>query len=509
VTFWLFIPPFDSQFRLGHVQNLTESELAEMPSCNLAESMHHKWNQQSGNRGSDLYTATVDDLIRALMQVVRYYQYLNGNRAGTGPGREELALRAAQRRAERTGDPKVLNVAMATLPGAELFCTRAPHLAGEEVFGSQKRKADVPLGFEGESHRPDKVNFSRQRMATRSSRAKHASCSLPDVVEELSPELEEVHAFNTQGTTSNVGRGGHVTSVQETACDESEWHIARLPKTSGKACFAQQAITKTKCEAKIVRGNKPTAAPTYTGTIQHSHNKRPEEMAFYFCNDDIERCVKGTKRKWVKKKPDIPSVWPVKIGTDLSKKEILDLESAGFQLPQRAVISPRRLFGTEELPLSLASLPTPANPDDFPTKRSGKSIRRNTNAPNIQQRNNCASALTLKGQIRRVMLIPHPGFGCIVTLDSGAPPNVAQYLVSIGTFPECSCPFFKEMATKSLGKNGKWASCKHLYYVFTVIGSLKSERDAFIHAPSFSFNEVMQILQSGILAYRIPEIHQL
>jgi hypothetical protein len=123
-----------------------------MPSCNLAESMHHKWNQQSGNRGSDLYIATVDDFIWALMQVVRYYQYLKGDWAGTSPGKEELQLRAAQRTTERTADPKVLNVAMAKLPGAELFCTRLPHMAGEAVFGSQKRKANVPLGFEGESH---------------------------------------------------------------------------------------------------------------------------------------------------------------------------------------------------------------------------------------------------------------------------------------------------------------------------------------------------------------------
>jgi hypothetical protein len=189
LSLWLFISPFDSHLCLGHLQDLTKSELAEMPSCNLAESMHHKWNQQSGNRGNDLYIATVDDFIRALMQVVRYYQYMKGDRAGTGPGKDELQLRAAQRTAERTGDPKVLNIAMAKLPGAELFCTRAPHMAGEEVFGSQKRKADVPLGFEGESHWPDKVNFSRPRIATRSSRANHATCSLPDVVEEVSPEL--------------------------------------------------------------------------------------------------------------------------------------------------------------------------------------------------------------------------------------------------------------------------------------------------------------------------------
>jgi hypothetical protein len=295
LSLWLFISPFDSHLCLGHPQDLTESELAEMPSCNLAESMHHKWNQQSGNRGNDLYIATVDDFIWALMQVVWYYQYLKGDRAGTGPGKEELQLRAAQRTAERTGDPKVLNVAMAKLPGTELFCTCAPHMAGEEVFGSQKRKADVPLGFEGESHRPDKINFSRPRIATRSSRANHGSCSLPDVVEELSPELQEDQAPNNLGTVGDVEGPGHVTAVHETACKEMEWHIARLPKTSAKACFTQQAITKKKCEAKIVQGSKPTVAPTYTGIMQNTHKKRPKVMEFFFCNDDIERCVKGTK----------------------------------------------------------------------------------------------------------------------------------------------------------------------------------------------------------------------
>jgi hypothetical protein len=158
----------------------------------------------------------------------------------------------------------------------------------------------------------------------------------------------------------------------------------------------------------------------------------------------------------------------------------------------------------EELPFNLASFPTPASPDECPKTRLGKSIHRNNNAPSTKQANNCVSSLTLKDQIRKVTMIPHPGFGCIVTLDSGAPPKVQQYLITIGTFPECSCEYFKDMATKSLGKRGGWTSCKHLYFVFIVIGSLKSERDAFIHAPTFNFNEVKQILESGILAYRIP-----
>ena len=106
-------------------------------------------------------------------------------------------------------------------------------------------------------------------------------------------------------------------------------------------------------------------------------------------------------------------------------------------------------------------------------------------------------------------MIPHPGYGCIVTLDSGTPSRVQQYLITIGTFLECSCQNFKDMATKSLGKHGRWVSCKHLYFVFTIIGSHKFERDAFIHAPTFNFNEVKQILESGILAYHILEVHQM
>jgi hypothetical protein len=59
------------------------------------------------------------------------------------------------------------------------------------------------------------------------------------------------------------------------------------------------------------------------------------------------------------------------------------------------------------------------------------------------------------------------------------------------------------MAAKSLGKRGQWANCKHFYFVFTILGSLDSDRDAFILVPSFSFNEVKQVLESGILANRI------
>jgi hypothetical protein len=100
----------------------------------------------------------------------------------------------------------------------------------------------------------------------------------------------------------------------------------------------------------------------------------------------------------------------VKIETNLSKKKILDLESTGFQLPQRTVISPRRLFRMEELPFDLSSFSTPTSPDDYSKTRSDKVILKNNNAPTTKQANNCASSLTLKGHLRKVTMILHPGF---------------------------------------------------------------------------------------------------
>ena len=107
-----------------------------MPSCNLAETVHNKWLQASGNKGGDLYVATVDDYIRAFLQVVAYYQFLKGGIGGVGPNKEKLKLKWAQRRAERSGNPTVLQRAFLDMPGAEDFCTREPHLERAEVFGS-------------------------------------------------------------------------------------------------------------------------------------------------------------------------------------------------------------------------------------------------------------------------------------------------------------------------------------------------------------------------------------
>jgi hypothetical protein len=145
-------------------QGLSLEKMADMSSCNLSETAHNKWLQQSGNRDNDLFVATCDDKMQAVMQMTNYMAYLKGKESGTGPSKQVLKLRAAR----RSGDPKKIEEALSKLLGIEVATTRIPHLEGEEIFGSTKRKLDLPPGDDGDSHRLDKVNFSQPRVQTRS-----------------------------------------------------------------------------------------------------------------------------------------------------------------------------------------------------------------------------------------------------------------------------------------------------------------------------------------------------
>jgi hypothetical protein len=130
--------------------------MVDMPSYNLSETVHNKWLQQSGNRGNDLFAATCNDKIQAVMQMTNYRAYLKGKSSGIGLLKQELMLRAAR----RSGDSKKIAEALSQLPGVEVASTLVPHLEGEEIFGSTKRKLDLLPGDNDDSHRPDKANFS-------------------------------------------------------------------------------------------------------------------------------------------------------------------------------------------------------------------------------------------------------------------------------------------------------------------------------------------------------------
>ena len=142
--------------------------------------------------------------------------------------------------------------------GADEFCTRDPHYEGVEVFGSQKQKLDTPIGVDEETHRLNTIHFSWPRLAKMVTRAR--ATTLPTIVEELKTSAKQVQPLPPVGTNICC-----ITTVQESTVNEKTWHIARIPKTSAKVCWAQVAVTKEKYTTWIVLNIKSSHVPTYSG----------------------------------------------------------------------------------------------------------------------------------------------------------------------------------------------------------------------------------------------------
>jgi hypothetical protein len=226
------------------------------------------------------------------------HQFLKSGIGGDGPSREKLKLMGAQHRAHRTDDPTVLQKVLLEMFGGEEFCTRDPHLEGVEVFGLQKRRPDTSIGDDGETYRPDIVNFSRPRPSKKVTRSQPVT--LPTIIKESSPFVQEVQVSSPAGLGFH-----HVTAEQKTKVDGSLWQIARIPHTSGKSCWAHHAGTKKKCTSRIVTNNNNILRPTYTGMWHHYKLQSMKRMDFIFCPYDIERCIKGL----VKNKSCCSLVW--------------------------------------------------------------------------------------------------------------------------------------------------------------------------------------------------------
>jgi hypothetical protein len=202
--------------------------------------------------------------------------------------------------------------------------------------------------------------------------------------------------------------------------------------------------------------------------------------------------------------PPIPDVWPVKLGTNLKLTEILAVQTAGFELPHKKPISPRCLFSSAPPPANLSAVPVPAEANRYPGKRDDKMVKRTATRPNLAQRLSMASSNSLQAHLRSITMIPHPGHGCIIGLDAGVPPAITQYQVTISSFVGCTCPAFKKTMTKFRGRT-QFSYCKHVYFIILKVCHRDLEADLFIHAPTFSFNEVKLVLESGLLTHPLAK----
>jgi hypothetical protein len=110
-----------------------------------------------------------------------------------------------------------------------------------------------------------------------------------------------------------------------------------------------------------------------------------------------------------------------------------------------------------------------------------------------------ASAEAIHATVLKLAMIPQPGFGCTITLQSKSEPQPPIYQVTVNSLPECNCAYFLDMISKFRRKRNSYLNCKHLYYIFVKVSNLDADVNSFIHAPTFSFNEVKLILKGGLV----------
>jgi hypothetical protein len=269
----------------------------------------------------------------------------------------------------------------------------------------------------------------------------------------------------------------HITTALESDCDMPQWHIARISHRSSCKCHAQQAATNVKCIAQIAKGSKGTTAPIYRERKTQYGGTKEIVTDFWFCPNNIDRCVKGSKRSWVLDWPHVPNVWPVLSGTNLTCQETLLLQDAGFKLQEHPSMSPRHMFMLSNFfEAPVFDHLGPPNLDIHPSTRNSKSIRQNVNAPTAKHHNQWESARNIKGTVLGITVLPFPGIGAIILLESGVEPDKKVYRITISHFPECTCPDFLNMVVAPIEKRRQYINCK-----------MNCEDDKFIHSPSFSF----------------------
>jgi hypothetical protein len=229
-----------------------------MPLCNLSETVHASWTRQSGKQRDNIYEEIVDDFARAFIQCTRYNAFLTSRASGTSPTKEELRLRAAS----RSGNLSSIFKAMEKLLGSCHFLIKVPLYAGEEVFGSAKRRLHVESGANNDSHRFDKIKFSHPKAATKALRTSLHDSPSASAKHDLEADIPTILVENQ---TSNVTESvHHVTGVQESDCDVQQWQIRRVPFVGKKVCFAMQTRIGRKYIQKLPLS---ILAPAYFGVL--------------------------------------------------------------------------------------------------------------------------------------------------------------------------------------------------------------------------------------------------
>lgn len=133
----------------------------------------------------------------------------------------------------------------------------------------------------------------------------------------------------------------------------------------------------------------------------------------------------------------------------------------------------------------------PPNLDVHPTYRFGKFVHCSPTPLTANYKNNSENARLMDNyNVIGVTATPNPCFRVIINIVSK---EDITYCVIIGDILHCTCMDFIKMSSHALGKKGKWVYYKHSCYVFRFMCKMDYESDKFIHAPTYTHNEVMRL----------------
>ena len=123
--------------------------------CNLLKTVHYKWLQSSRGKITNIDQVILDDYTLAFLELFFFFNYLKDGPSGTRPNKSELQLCLAT----QIGNSKRVVKLIEQVTRDARVNTKVLHLEGETIFGSMKRKLNLPAATDSDSHHHDYVNY--------------------------------------------------------------------------------------------------------------------------------------------------------------------------------------------------------------------------------------------------------------------------------------------------------------------------------------------------------------
>jgi hypothetical protein len=92
------------------------------------------------------------------------------------------------------------------------------------------------------------------------------------------------------------------------------------------------------------KNNSWHTCPRYGGLWFDFKGSTPIRHKFWFCANDLIRCVGRIKKKYCVNRPLVPSTWPVQVGIDLIQFKVTTLDEARFVLCEVRKCAPQTFF---------------------------------------------------------------------------------------------------------------------------------------------------------------------